>query len=227
MRVDKCWAHTKACQKGDDMSDSTFLHTEYQMCFEQLRYYDTRQEEILKYLITLTSAVATAQFAVFKIFETPTTGFFSAQSFLSIVVFVGSILLYLMMLQNRLYFVFVARQINAIRKYMLKTEAVEFMENQMPTSISFSAFKRSSVHTLQLIGAAFISSLFAGASVFGLFHVLQFPYVYTAFVLVFLGVGTSEAIGGALYLKNESAKSADEAIHGQSEKDSASRAGTD
>lgn len=209
------------------MSDSTFIHTEYQMCFEQLRYYDTRQEEILKYLITLVSAVATAQFAVFKLFEKPTPGFFSAQSFLSLVVFAGSVLLYLMMLQNRLYFVFVARQINAIRKHMLQTEAVKFTENQMPTSTSFSAFKWSSVHTFQLLGAAFISSLFAGASVFGLFHVAQSPCVYTTSILVFLGVGTSELIGGALYLKIESAKSADEAIHGTSEKDSDSKTGRD
>ncbi len=48
------------------MSEPSFLDTEYQMCFEQLRYYDTRQEELLKYLFTVTSATATAQFAVLQ-----------------------------------------------------------------------------------------------------------------------------------------------------------------
>jgi len=34
------------------------------------------------------------------------------------------------MLQNRLYFVYIARQINAIRGYMMATEAGEFHNNQ-------------------------------------------------------------------------------------------------
>jgi hypothetical protein len=196
-----------------NMSDSSFLQAEYSHCFEQLRYYDTRQEEILKYLVTLASAVATAQFAVFKAFEALTAGFFAAQGFMSVVVFVASLLLYLMMLQNRLYFVFMARQINAIRKHMLATEAAAFTENQLYTSTGFSAFKWSSVHALQLLGASFISSMFAGASALGLLRVAEYQHGTTAAFLVFFAVGAVELIGGALYLKTASAKSADEAIH--------------
>jgi hypothetical protein len=43
-----------------------FLHKEYELCFEQLRFYDERQSNLLKFLFTLTSAVATAQFALYK-----------------------------------------------------------------------------------------------------------------------------------------------------------------
>jgi hypothetical protein len=95
---------------------SEFLLKEYDLCFEQLRFYDARQEELLKYLFTLTSATAAAQFAVLQFLTKPCTAFFAAQGFLFSVVFTASVLLYLMMLQNRLYFVFIARQINAIRK---------------------------------------------------------------------------------------------------------------
>ncbi|HVO67537.1 MAG TPA: hypothetical protein VMT12_13755 [Syntrophales bacterium] len=41
-----------------------YLMKEYELCFEQLRYYDDRNTNMLKYLFSLTSAVATAQFAV-------------------------------------------------------------------------------------------------------------------------------------------------------------------
>ena len=41
-----------------------YLLKEYELCFEQLRFYDQRQESLLKYAITLTSAIATAQFAI-------------------------------------------------------------------------------------------------------------------------------------------------------------------
>jgi hypothetical protein len=61
--------------------------------------------------------------------------------------------------------------------------------------------------------------LFAGASVFGLLHVLQSVNVYTVSILTFLAVGITEAIGGGLYLKIKSAKSADKSIHRNSEKD--------
>ena len=56
-----------------------FLIKEYEICFEQLRYYDNRQSHLLQYLFTLSSAVATAQFAVYKFLKAPTQGFFGCQ----------------------------------------------------------------------------------------------------------------------------------------------------
>lgn len=192
---------------------SEFLLKEYDLCFEQLRFYDTRQEELLKYLFTLTSATAAAQFAVLQFLGKPTVAFFAAQGFLFLVVFTASLLLYLMMLQNRLYFIFIARQINAIRKHMLETDAVAFAANQLYTSTSFSAFKWSSVHSLQMLGAALISSLFAAVSTFGILHVLKAPCALISTVLVWLAVVLMEVVGGATYLKSASAKDADAAVH--------------
>ncbi len=53
----------------------------------------------------------------------------------------SQVLLYLAMLQNRLYFVFVARQPNAIRGYLIKVAAEWFEKNQMYTSTNFPALK--------------------------------------------------------------------------------------
>lgn len=192
---------------------SEFLLKEYDLCFEQLRFYDTRQEELLKYMFTLTSATAAAQFAVLEFLGKPSATFFAAQGFLFVVVFMASLLLYLMMLQNRLYFVFIARQINAIRKHMLETAAPSFTGNQLYTSTSFSAFKWSSVHSLQLLGAAAISALFAAVSVYGINRALGFQCAVASTALVGAAVGIAEVVGGAVYLRNASAKDADTAVH--------------
>jgi hypothetical protein len=209
-----CLAGYHPAPETVDMESSPFLLTEYEACFEQLRYYDTRQDDVLKYLFTLSSAVATAQFAIFKLFGAPTEWFFAAQSFLSLIVFVASVLLYLMMLQNRLYFVFTARQINAIRKFMLETEAATFTQNQLYTSTSFSAFKLRSVHTFQLLGAAFISSLFGAASAYGFLQLVHCSCIAVVASAVLAIVGFAEVVGGAFYLKRSSEKSADVAVHG-------------
>lgn len=140
-----------------------FLYKEYELNYEQLRFYDSRQESIFQYLFTLASSAAAAQFAIYQFTKTATQGFYLCSVFLAGMVFIASLLLYAGMLQNRLYFVFTARQLNAIRGYLLKNDAPEFKDNQLYTSTNFPALKLSSVHTFQLVGAALISSAFGCA----------------------------------------------------------------
>lgn len=192
---------------------SEFLIKEYEMCFEQLRFYDTRQEELLKYMFTLTSAAAAAQFAVLQFLGKASTIFFSAQGFFCLVVFIATLLLYLMMLQNRLYFVFVTRQVNAVRKHLLETDAPTFGDNRMWLASDFPAFKWGSVHTFQMVGAVTISALFAAAAAFGCFQAVSCGSASLTAAIVFVVVGLAEALGGALHLKRKGARSADEATH--------------
>lgn len=192
---------------------SEFLYKEYQLCFEQLRYYDTRHSDLLKYSFTLTTSIAAAQFAVYKVLGSSSSGFYASQAFLSTIVFVATLLLFLGMLQNRLYFVMVARQINAIRKHMLATEAESFKDNQLYTSTNFPVLKISSIHTFQLIGTALISSLFAGSAVYGLGTVLSCQASAGLSGLAVFIVGAAELAGGFLYLNAAGKKTADEAVH--------------
>lgn len=192
-----------------------YLKKEYELCFTQLRFYDDRQANLLQYLFTLTSAVATAQFAVYKVLNGITPEFFICQTFLSIVVFVVTVLLYSAMLQNRLYFVMIARQINAIRGYLMKTEAEGFENNQLYTSIDFPALKLFSVHTFQLLGAAFLSSLFAGASAYGLQATNGGSPSRCLALIVFFMVLVVETITGVIYLASSKGRSADAVIHGK------------
>jgi hypothetical protein len=82
------------------MPNTDYLMKEYELCFEQLRYYDTRHTATLKYLISLASAVATALFALYKYFGAPNPQYYSLQSLLAALVWVGSLLLHLSMVEN-------------------------------------------------------------------------------------------------------------------------------
>ena len=194
-----------------------YLLKEYDLNFEQLRYYDDRYNNTLKYLYTLSSAVVTALFAVYGLTKNFTQGFYGCQLFLSTVVFVATLLLYLTMIQNRLYFVFTARQLNAIRGYCMGKEAETaggFKNNQLYTSTDFPALKPSSVHTFQLLGAALISSFFAGISAYALCPAFGQEPCTAAAILIFLVFAAIEIVGGFWYLVTNGKKSADQAIHG-------------
>lgn len=190
-----------------------YLKKEYELCFAQLRYYDERQSNILNYIFSLTSAVATAQFAVFKFGDGPTSGFFACQAFLSAVVFIATLLLYLAMLQNRIYFVYIARQINAIRGFLMSNEAPDFQNNQLYTSTDFPALKPSSVHTFQLLGASLISSLFAALSCFAVYPALGGIPSLEVGIAAGAIVAAAEILGGVVYLSGTNKKTADEAVH--------------
>ena len=193
-----------------------YLMKEYELCFEQLRFYDERHESILKYMFSLTSAVATAQFAVYQWLHGATTDFFLCQAFLSGLVFIATLLLALAMLQNRLYFVYIARQLNAIRGFLMEAEAGDFKNNQLYTSTDFPALKPFSVHTFQLLGAALISSLFAGlTSAYAIGAILDCKARAGAGLVSWVLVFAAEVVGGMKYLSSSDRKTADEAIHGK------------
>ncbi len=193
--------------------NNAFLYKEYELNYEQLRFYDSRQENTFLYLFTLTSSVATAIFAIYKFFLSATPGFYKCHLFLSTIVFVATVLLYAAMIQNRLYFVFTARQLNAIRAYLLKVETPEFQDNQLYTSTNFPAVKLSSIHTIQLFGAALISSFFAASSMYALFPTMNLNPSIGWTIFIFVVIALIEIIGGFKYLEAHGRKTADEAIH--------------
>jgi len=190
-----------------------YLTKEYELCFEQLRFYDERHENILKYTFSLTSAVATAQFAIYKLLNGATESFFLCLLLLAGLVFLATLLLFMEMLQNRLYFVFIARQLNAIRGYLMRVDAGGFKNNQMYTSTDFPALKPFSVHTFQLLGVALMSSVFAGLCAYAIrpaFGCRQSIGIGAGACILAFAV---EVVGGIWYLFVFGKKTADAAIH--------------
>lgn len=198
--------------KGETVSND-FALKEYELCFEHHRFYDNRQFDLLKYLISLATAVATAQFAVYRIVNGTTSEFFVCQFFLSVVVFIATLLLYLAMLQNRLYFVLMSRQLNAIRGYWLALDSERFDNNQLYTKTNISAFKLSSVHTFQMIGAVVISAMFAALSAYSMAPLSGGAPCFLSAIITFILVAFVEVVGGVSYLISNDGKTADQAIH--------------
>jgi hypothetical protein len=68
---------------------------------------------------------------------------------------------------------------------------------------------------MQLLGAALISSLFAGLSAYAFCPALGDEPCILAVAAAFLLVLLSETVGGIRYLSSTGTKTADHAIHGQ------------
>jgi hypothetical protein len=152
---------------------SDFLLKEYELCFAQLRFYDKRQESILKYTFSLVSAVATACFAIYKYRQDNQAEFpFDVFAALSCLLFIITLLLFLAALSNRYYFVKTARQVNAIRKHFLEgadkasPPGFGMEENRMWTDSDWPLLSLRSVHTYILFGLAVISSLLAACALY-------------------------------------------------------------
>lgn len=193
-----------------------FLLKEYELCFEQLRFYDNRSNDLLKYLFTLTTSVATAQFAIFKLTNSFDHIYYTSLSFLSFIVLISSFLLFMAMVQNRLYFVQIARQLNAIRGYFTRLHPEDGFANQLYTSTNFPAFKTKSVHTFQIIGAAVLCGLYAGSFTFAILHDSDFVMSITGWAFVStIVVSLLCSIGASIYLFSSGKKSADSAIHNE------------
>lgn len=160
---------------GADSTDTTqavftgYLQDEYGLCYEQLRFYDSRNGDLLKYITSLITAVTAAQWAVYELLNEASKSFYYFLAFTSLVVSVGAALLIVAMLQNRVYFIRMARQLNAIRNFAIETDAQAFQEkNRLWTSTSMPASNKTSLHGYQIRGSILISAFFAGEVLFAL-----------------------------------------------------------
>ena len=195
--------------------DNAFLYKEYEECFKQLRYYDDRQFSLLKFAITISSSVATGVFAIYKLFGINAPRFWLACAFISFVVCWSIFLIFWMMVRNRLYYIFPVRQVNSIRKYLIKKETHDFFDNnQMYISTNMFAFKKNSIQTLMFIGVLLLSTLFfsfcVGALVyyfaFNFISIICFPFIVgSLFFLINMSVASS-------YLKSRDNLDSDRAI---------------
>ncbi len=191
-----------------------FLYKEYELSYEQLRFYDQKHSTLQRFVFTLCSSVATALFAILKFIGSPTTSFYQFQSLISFLLFVATLICYLSLIQNRLYFVFVARQLNSLRGHFLDTEAQAFRaKNQMYTSTDFPAAKWSSLHTLQFISVSIVSALFGSIAVYSLNKYYCDNASFCLAIAAFIVLLFAEVFGGFIYLKTKGSQKADTAVH--------------
>lgn len=145
---------------------SDFLETEYKECLALLKYYDERHQSLLKFSAALSSGVPTLLLAIHGLKDLPSQTFWTFTFLISVASSIGLLVIFLTMVQTRLYFIYPVRQANAIRKYFLSLDENKFSENQMYLSTNFSAWKAKSTQTITNLFVCLQVGLFIGCSVF-------------------------------------------------------------
>lgn len=145
-----------------------FLKIEYEQCMELLKYYDGRQISLARFATAISAAVASVIFGVNDLRTEVSENYWGFVALLSCVTALGLTTIYLGMVQNRLYFVYPARQVNWIRKVMLDRLGEQARGNQMYTDSTFGAFRLRSAHSLANLFVCLQVGIFVALSVFAL-----------------------------------------------------------
>ncbi|MBR9706689.1 hypothetical protein GOV14_06660 [Candidatus Pacearchaeota archaeon] len=170
---------------------------------------------MIKFMVGISSLIPTSLLAIFKLSGGEIGPFYwLLQGVVFLVTFFALLIVFLYLVQTRLYFVYPTRQLNAIRKYYLEKDKQDFEYNQMYTNYRFSAFKWMSTHTFIIFGVSIISTVFwiggvlSLATYFGVESKWGVSLI-SGFILLVL----SNFLAGR-YLKNKSRLAADDAVHG-------------
>lgn len=145
-----------------------FLKTEFDNCMSLIKFYDEKQFSLVKYSVGLSSGIPAFLIAVFRFGSDDLKAqMWTLTGLVSLMTFFGLLILYVVLVQNRLYFVYPARQINSIRKSCIeKMEDENKFQNQMYVSTNFNAWKWNSSHTLLMLFVALQLGIFLGLSIY-------------------------------------------------------------
>jgi hypothetical protein len=145
-----------------------FEEIEYKQCLASLKYYDDRYLSILKFATGISSAVPPIIFALYNLDIETDLEYWNFVTFLSLITALGLLALFVAMIQNRLYFIYPARQVNSIRKSQFLGKNPPVFQNQMYTDIDINAFKWMSSQTLMNVFVSFQISFFLGMAHFSI-----------------------------------------------------------
>jgi hypothetical protein len=192
-----------------------FLKLEYEQCLGLIKYYDERHQSLVKFCAGLSSAVPSLLLAIFQLGSEVTPYFWKFTTLISGVTAIGLLAIYTVLIQTRLYFIYPARQVNAIRRTVLSTHT-GFTDNQMYLDTSFNALKWTSSHTLL---NAFVALQIGSFISLVLYSVCwkSLNTIYFASVTVGVGFVSACIVFGlsAWYLHTKSQYHPDRSVHGQ------------
>lgn len=166
---------------------SDFLKTEYEQCLLLMKFYDERQFNLVKYSATVTSAVPTLLATVYKLGNEANEFFWHFVLVAAVASIISITSIFFGMVQTRLYFVYPARQVNAIRSYLMKQHIESGFDNQMYVSTKFNAFKFFSTQSLMMLFVAIEIGFFVALSYYS---TLKIATVSNYSLLISLALGT-------------------------------------
>ena len=191
-----------------------FLRIEYDGCLDLLKYYDDRHLALVKFSMGASGSIVSLIFGFYTISAGAQPYFWNFATALSGVATLGLLAVFAAMVQNRLYFIYPARQVNAIRRAMLARVSTEFADNQMYLTTDVRAFKFLSLHTLMNLLVAMQIGGFLAFCCFALFVDVE-NAVRSAVQALGVAVGVAVALFclSAAYLKHRDQYHPDRAVH--------------
>lgn len=145
-----------------------FEEIEYKQCLASLKYYDDRHLSLLKFATGISSVAPPIIYALYNLDIETDLDYWSFMTFLSLITAIGLSALFVAMIQNRLYFIYPARQVNSIRKSQFQSKNPPVFQNQMYTDVDINAFKWMSSQTLMNLFVSFQISFFLGMAYFSI-----------------------------------------------------------
>lgn len=191
------------------MTKNDFLQKEYEECFKQLRFYDDRHFNLLKYVITLAIFYGIIISAIFGLYQQNLELFFQIQGILSFILVISIFLISMAMIQNRLYFIYPAKQLNEIRRKL--TKGIDDFKNQMYTKTNFSSFKIFSSQTIMIVLIYLINSVYF-ASIFSYLFYLK-SISFGEIILIMITFFILQIIFFVVYISLKEKDTADKTIH--------------
>jgi hypothetical protein len=173
-----------------------FLKTEYSQCVDLVKFYDERQIELLKFASGLAAAVPTLILTLRAIAGIKPETVWNFTALIAIVTAVSLLTIFAALVQNRLYFVFAARQANAIRRNLLRKTNLK--DNHMYPSYDPPAFQWRSSQTMQYLFVALQAGSFFGVAYYGLCDDGSGPV--TTAILIAIVASAGGFVAAILYL---------------------------
>lgn len=196
---------------------SEFLETEYEKCLDLVKFYDERQYNLVKFSAAVTSVVPTLLVGIYKAGGGVDSYFWHFVLLASVAATVALISVFLGIVQTRLYFIYPARQVNAIRAHLIKPNEKSGFVNQMYSSINFSAFKWLSTQTLMMLFVALEIGFFVSISIYAAYSIVPKTLMLGVVASIVGSVSSiSLLVAAGVYLKTSSKKAADQSIHRES-----------
>ena len=189
----------------------SFLENDFNQCFEQIRYYDAQIVEILKYLATFYTTVASIAIALFQFSIGMIIDFSAALIIgLSVALLFGVCMFYLIV-RNRVYFVFCMRYINEQRSLFLsakpsgfENKSRMFTNHNKPPFFDILSSQSSWLYVVAILNSALLGFILYIAKMSGRSIVIAFAIILLA-----------QLISAIAYLKSRENKSASAAIFGK------------
>ena len=191
-----------------------FLKTEYEGCLDLLKHYDERHLSLVKFATAVSNGAVTLIFGFYALSSDTHSHFWYFAAALSGTAAIGLLTIFAAMVQNRLYFIYPARQVNAIRRAMLGSLVTEFSDNQMYLTTDVRPFKFLSMHTLMNFLVALQVGVFLAFSWFAM--TVNFADVTPSIVRALIGAAFATVLVfglSAMYLIITGRHHPDRAVH--------------